>query len=93
MDMHTHDRGNESGGKIGRWIFWGFALIAAYFVYTEHREHLFAALPYLLLAACPLMHLFHHGHGHHHHDHHDGKDEHSVDLDPNDASAPLRHDH
>ncbi|UPT76065.1 MAG: DUF2933 domain-containing protein [Elusimicrobiota bacterium] len=25
----------------------------------EHRGHLLRALPYLILLACPLMHLFH----------------------------------
>ncbi|GAB3245230.1 DUF2933 domain-containing protein [Chitinimonas naiadis] len=54
-----------------RWVFWGFVVIAAFFLLTEHTAHVLGALPYLLLAACPLMHLFmHHGHGHHHH-HHD----------------------
>jgi hypothetical protein len=47
--------------------FLGFAAIAAYFLITEHRAHLALAVPYLpwlLLLACPLMHLFmHHGHG------------------------------
>jgi hypothetical protein len=39
--------------------------IAAYFLLTEHRVHLFGALPFvLLLLACPLMHVFmHRGHG------------------------------
>ncbi len=40
--------------------------IAAYFLLSEHRAHFFAALPFLLLLACPLMHIFmHHGHGGH----------------------------
>lgn len=45
--------------------------IASYFLLTEHLAHTLGALPYLLLAACPLMHLFmHHGHdGHGEHDH------------------------
>jgi hypothetical protein len=46
--------------------------IAAYFLLTEHLAHVVGALPFLLLLACPLMHVFmHHGHsGHgHHHDH------------------------
>ena len=45
--------------------------IAAWFLWTEHRAHLFGALPWLVLLACPLMHVFmHHGHGAHgHHDH------------------------
>jgi hypothetical protein len=45
--------------------------IAAYFLLTEHRAHVFAVLPFLLLMACPLMHVFmHRGHGGHGHDKH-----------------------
>ena len=41
-----------------------FLVIAAFFLITEHRAHLFGVLPYLLLLACPLMHwLMHGGHG------------------------------
>lgn len=41
--------------------------IAAYFLLSEHRAHFFGALPFLLLLACPLMHVFmHRGHGHRH---------------------------
>lgn len=40
--------------------------IAAYFLLSEHRAHFFGALPFLLLLACPLMHVFMHGsHGGH----------------------------
>ena len=56
--------------------FWGskysigylvLGAIAAYFLLTEHYAHTIAALPFLLLLACPLMHMFmHHGHGHGH---------------------------
>ncbi len=48
--------------------------IIAFFLLTEHRAHLYGALPYLLILACPLMHLFMHGgHGGHggHHSHDD----------------------
>ena len=38
-----------------------FGAVAAYFLLSEHRAHLFGALPFLLLLACPLMHLFMHG--------------------------------
>ena len=38
--------------------------VATYFLLSEHRAHIFGALPFLLLLACPLMHIFmHHGHG------------------------------
>jgi hypothetical protein len=46
--------------------FCGFLLVAGFYLVTEHTAHVFGALPFLLLAACPLMHLFmHHGHGGH----------------------------
>ncbi len=42
----------------------GFLGVAGFFLLTEHTAHVFGALPWLLIAACPLMHLFmHHGHG------------------------------
>ncbi|TAH47649.1 MAG: DUF2933 domain-containing protein [Betaproteobacteria bacterium] len=51
--------------RRSRWIFLGFAAIAAFFLLAEHRAHVLGFLPWLLLLACPLMHLFmHHGHGH-----------------------------
>lgn len=44
--------------------------VAAYFLLTEHLAHVVGALPFLLLLACPLMHVFmHHGHGGHGHQH------------------------
>ena len=61
--MADHSPGNHgTGGGAGRWVFLGFVLIAAYFLITEHRAHVFQYLPFLLVLACPLMHLFH-GHG------------------------------
>lgn len=47
-----------------RWVFLGFLAVAAFFLFAEHRAHFLGALPWLLLLACPLMHLFMH-HGHH----------------------------
>ena len=45
-------------------------MVAAYFLLTEHLAHVVGALPFLLLLACPLMHVFmHHGHGSHGHHH------------------------
>ncbi len=53
----------------GRTRPWGAALlmvglIAAFFLLREHWNHVAGSWPYLLLLACPLMHLFH-GHGGH----------------------------
>jgi hypothetical protein len=44
------------------------AAVAAVFLVGEHRAHLLGALPFVLILACPLMHVFmHRGHGRHRH--------------------------
>jgi hypothetical protein len=49
----------------GRIVLIGFLAVAGFYLVTEHTAHLFGALPYLLVLACPLMHIFMHGgHGH-----------------------------
>ena len=45
--------------------------VMGFYLVTEHTAHFFGVLPYLLILACPLMHLFMH-HGHHHGHHHGG---------------------
>ncbi|MCC3247463.1 DUF2933 domain-containing protein [Methylocystis sp. WRRC1] len=41
-----------------------YGLAAAFLIYW-HWRHILDALPFLVVLACPLMHLFmHHGHGH-----------------------------
>jgi len=58
--------------RLGWFVFWGFCVIAALFLFYEHTMHVLGVLPFLLLLACPLMHLFmHHGHGHGAHQHGD----------------------
>ena len=46
-----------------------FAVIALFLLWGEHKVHLLGALPWLILLACPFMHLFmhggHDGHGSH----------------------------
>ncbi|WP_461480691.1 DUF2933 domain-containing protein [Porticoccus sp.] len=59
---------------------------ASYFLLMEHRQHLFAALPYLILLLCPLMHLFmHRGHGGHSH--------HSTSRDESQGEQSQSHVH
>lgn len=43
---------------LGVCLFTGIAL---FFLWEEHRAHLFGALPYLLLLLCPLLHGLMHG--------------------------------
>jgi hypothetical protein len=55
--------------SISKTVFLGFCLIIAGLIIYEHRLHVLGYWPFLLLLACPLMHVFmHHGHGHHHGD-------------------------
>ena len=65
--MDGHDHRMRKRGKI---VLIGFLLVAGFFLITEHTAHFLGVLPYLILLACPLMHLFmHHGHGGHQHGH------------------------
>ena len=67
------------------WAFAGFLAIAGFFLITEHRAHLFGVLPFLLLLACPLLHMFGHG-GHGGHGGH-ADDEHKTGDLPHGHSA------
>lgn len=82
MNPNTHHMSDPLTGsepepefEAGTRAFWtsktglvtiAFLLIAAFFLLSEHRAHAFGILPYLLLLACPLRHIFMHGgHGGH----------------------------
>lgn len=67
-----------------RLAFLALIVAGGYFLWTEHQAHLLAALPYLILLLCPLLHIFmHRNHGGHqkddtphtHGDHAQGRDE------------------
>ena len=74
-------------------VFGLFAAIGLYFLLAEHRAHLAGWLPYLLLLACPLLHVFHR-HGHHGHHHHPGPADPRADgAEPRSPSAGGAHPH
>jgi hypothetical protein len=59
--------GQFLGSTAGLAICLLLAAVGAYLL-IGHTGHVLATLPYLVLLACPLMHLLHrghHGHGHH----------------------------
>lgn len=64
---HTLNQNHDSWLKRHRWINYGALVVIAFYLLTEHKTHVLTYLPYLFLAACPLMHFF--MHGGHHHDH------------------------
>jgi len=69
MPEHTEQDGNGWSSRATL-AFAVFAIIGGYFLFAEHRAHVIPYLPWLILLACPLMHLFMHGghggHGGHH---------------------------
>ncbi len=57
---------NHSERRRQSIVMWIFLAAISYFLITEHWAHVVPFLPYALLLACPLMHLFMHGsHGDH----------------------------
>ena len=59
----NHEHTARNGGWLSSRrsiVLLGFLAIIGFLMFTEHRAHLFGILPYLLLLACPLMHLFMH---------------------------------
>lgn len=80
-----HPKEDRHFDPKAKWAWIGFAAVAGFFLWTEHRAHLLGALPYLAIMACPLMHFFMHGrHGHHGH----GQHEHRAEQDENSGTKP-----
>ena len=74
MESNSQDpRWNWRKALIRTPLGWTLAVaisaLGAYLLVT-HTGHVLAALPYLLLMACPLMHFMHGHHGHRHVDKH-----------------------
>lgn len=72
-----------------------FAAIALFFLLSEHRAHTLSALPFLLLAACPILHIFMHG-GHGHGSREQGKspsENRAADTDTRHGRAQTTHRH
>jgi hypothetical protein len=59
MSEH-HSSGNGSSPAVTVSICVLIA-IGGFFLWQEDRAHVLGILPYLLLAACPFVHLFMHG--------------------------------
>ena len=86
-DHSQHEQYGQHQASRGKWVLIGFMVVAAFFLWTEHRAHVLGVLPYLLFLACPLMHLFHH-HGHHHRHGADAQAKSDGQRAPNGREAP-----
>ncbi|MBI2717655.1 MAG: DUF2933 domain-containing protein [Rhizobiales bacterium] len=100
--MQHSGHGDDASPSPRRWSRANIALvaflaIAGFYLITEHRAHAFGILPFLLLAACPLLHLFMHG-GRGHGGHGDAetgspRDKQAGDSQPPAPPAAGRHSH
>lgn len=80
-DPQPHSRGLRRGLALA-----AFGAALAYLFFGEHRVHLLGYLPFLLILACPLLHMtMHGGHGGHGgHDHPPGP------AGPSDRTPPQQ---
>jgi hypothetical protein len=94
-----HPAGHESEPELeprsrGFWtskaglVTIAFLLIAAFFLLSEHRAHALGFFPFLLLLACPLLHMFMHG-GHRGHGGH-GRHIHQTKSEPGAQNGSTR---
>ena len=81
MPVHDHTQHHQSAEPHGS--FWtsraflvcaAFLVIVGFLLWTEHLAHALGYLPFLLILACPLMHMFMHG-GHGGHGGHESHDQ------------------
>ena len=87
-DLSLRDRQPPPFWRSRYGLGWlALAAVAGWFLLIEHRAHLFGVLPWLLLLACPLMHVFMHR-GHHGHHGRQGPTD-----DPRAPDAPAPRDH
>jgi hypothetical protein len=63
MNAMTHESAPLWRSRAGAALL-VVASVGGFLLFTEHRAHVLGFLPYALLLACPLMHMFMH-HGHH----------------------------
>ena len=71
MDCHSEKK-EGSGNQLKTIAIIVFAVGGGYYLWMEHRAHVFQYLPFAFFLLCPLMHIFggHGGHGgHEEHDH------------------------
>lgn len=73
MERQTFNNSARTKGFSRSMVaFLAFLAIALFLLLSEHRIHALGYLPFLLLAACPLLHMYMHG-GHGGHGGHSGR--------------------
>ena len=75
MNSTLKSDAGDSSRQFYRIAIWAIGAAALVYLIVEHQPHLFQWLPYLIILACPLMHLFMHR-GHRHQSRHDDHGQH-----------------
>jgi hypothetical protein len=71
-DRHGGHSTGPNWSSVNQWLLWIGLAGAVAWLFFRHNEHLLNLLPFVILLACPLMHVFmHRGHGHGGHPHQD----------------------
>ena len=66
QNPENRDSPQGNGWPRANIVFIAFLAVAAFYLITEHQAHVFGYWPFLLLLACPFLHMFMHGgHGGH----------------------------
>ncbi|MGB3941523.1 MAG: DUF2933 domain-containing protein [Candidatus Manganitrophaceae bacterium] len=60
METQQHHSQSNKHTRVNLALI-AFLLIAAFFLFSEHRAHFFGILPFLFLLACLFLHMFMHG--------------------------------
>ena len=90
MHSHNHDEHGEHDGSVKSWLFSPTGVVTicvvailGFLIYEGHGAHLLGYAPYLLILACPLMHIFMHHGGHGGRDHHDHEENNPQNANEN----------
>ena len=80
-DNPSRPGGRPDWSRINQWLLWIGLAAAVTWLFVGHGEHLLKLAPFLILLACPLMHVFGHG-GHGGHGHHRDEPDKRIDSPP-----------
>lgn len=69
---HTNESVKNTFSIKTWWVIFAIGLVGLVSLLRDHTTHVFSILPFLILLACPLIHLFMHK-GHSGHDHESDK--------------------
>ena len=72
---NTNEKQPNNSFVKRNWPIFLILSIVGFYLVTEHTAHLLGVLPWLILLACPFIHIFmHRGHGQHDHASHNDEE-------------------